>query len=122
MKKYPSKKALGKAGEDFAGNYLEKRGLEILERNFRIREGEIDLIALDGDTIVFVEVKTRKSKNYGLPSEAVDEVKQEKIREVAEAYLAEKGWMERIVRFDVFSIRYNNERKNWHIKWYKQAF
>lgn len=121
-KKFSTKKELGKAGEKFAENHLRKRGLEILETNFRKREGEIDIIALDGEIVVFVEVKTRRSQEFGLPIEAVDEKKQEKIYEIAEAYLAEKGWMERELRFDVFSIQFCRDTNRWHIKWVKQAF
>lgn len=69
------KQQRGKIGEDMATEYLNKKGYKILERNFECRQGEIDIIALDKDEIVFVEVKTRTSKKYGLAAEAVDENK-----------------------------------------------
>ena len=76
-------KAVGGLGEDFAVYYLESCGYRIIERNFRCRLGEIDLIAQDGKTLVFVEVKTRRSRRYGSPQEAVTTAKQAKLRTVA---------------------------------------
>jgi len=122
MKRYKSKKAFGKAGEKFAADYLVKKGLTILETNYRVREGEIDLIALDGEVIIFIEVKSRYSDKCDLPIMAIDEKKQEKIRRVAEIYLAGKGWMEREVSFDAFTIRFDKTRKKWIVRWIRQAF
>lgn len=65
------KKNLGKLGEDLAVDYLEKHGHQILARNFHCRQGEIDIIACEGDCLVFIEVKTRFSDSYGVPEEAV---------------------------------------------------
>ena len=77
----------GEWGEGVAGRYLENQGFTILERNFRCRSGEIDLIVQKGDLLCFVEVKSRKGTYTGYPSEAVTRTKQEHIRRVASYYL-----------------------------------
>jgi putative endonuclease len=117
-----TRKAAGSAGERLAARFLEEKGLKILERNFRTREGEIDLIALDGEIIVFTEVKTRRSTTCGYPIEAVDDKKQEQIRYIAEIYLAKNGWMEREIRYDTFTLRFDRDKGKWLYNWQKQAF
>ncbi len=85
------KKSLGKIGEDLAKDYLENTGYQILQRNWRYgRYGEIDLIAYSPHQylLVFVEVKTRRNENFGVPQEAVTPTKQSRIRSLAEVYLA----------------------------------
>lgn len=67
---------LGKEGEDFAADYLQKQGYEIIDRNFECKQGEIDIIAKDKNEYVFIEVKTRQNLHYGMPCEAVNERKQ----------------------------------------------
>lgn len=83
--------ALGRCGEDFAARLLELDGYEILDRNFRCREGEIDLIAVRCGHLVFTEVKTRRTAAFGRPSEAVDRRKQRHLRQAAARWLEEKG-------------------------------
>lgn len=96
---------IGRRYEVYAASYLEKKGYRILERNFRCRQGEIDLIAQDGRYLVFVEVKYRRNKKYGEPAEAVDGKKQQKIRRTARYYLYHKGYSEQTpCRFDVVGI------------------
>ncbi|HKM40245.1 MAG TPA: YraN family protein, partial [bacterium] len=80
-------KTVGKQGEEFAQRYLARLGYRIIERNFSCPIGEIDLIAQDGNTLVFIEVKTRSSLRFGLPEEAVTRTKQQKLRNVASYYL-----------------------------------
>lgn len=99
----------GDRGERLAVRHLKKSGLRIVTRNYRNRFGEIDIIALDGQTIVFVEVKTRKSNAAGNPLEAVDEIKQAKIIQVAQAYLKQRRLFEYSVRFDVIGIVWNED-------------
>jgi len=94
----------GRCGEDIAGQYLKKQGYKILECNYRCRYGEIDLIARDGETIVFVEVKSRRSAAFGEPEASVGLAKQKKISTVALCYLEEKHLHDRPARFDVVSI------------------
>ena len=96
-------KAVGGLGEDFAVYYLESCGYRIIERNFRCRLGEIDLIAQDGKTLVFVEVKTRRSRRYGSPHEAVTTAKQAKLRTVASFYL-QRQRTSTPCRFDVLAL------------------
>lgn len=95
---------LGRAGEDMAAGHLRRRGFEIVERNFRCAEGELDLVARKGNLLVFCEVKTRRADRWGEPSEAVGWEKQRRIRRLAAHWmrLREPGSVE--VRFDVISI------------------
>ena len=85
------KRRLGDRGERLAARWLAARGHEIIERNFRTRFGEIDLVTRHKDTLVFVEVKTRRGTGFGDPLEAITEKKQEQVRSMAEQYLAGKG-------------------------------
>ncbi|MGO0061750.1 YraN family protein [Brevibacillus fluminis] len=107
MKGY-SRSQLGQAGEEMAEAYLQEQGYEILARNFRTRHGEIDRIVRKGGTIVFVEVKTRRSLTHGTPTEAITLQKRQKIRQTALAYLQEHGGSGEILRFDVISILLQN--------------
>jgi len=94
---------LGDKGEDIAARFLRKKGYRIIKRNYKTPSGEIDIIARDGDAVVFVEVKTRKGKLFGKPEEAVDRRKQKKIINTAFQFLI---GMEEIppARFDIVSI------------------
>lgn len=96
-------RAIGNEGERRAEKCLLAKGLRILERNYSTRRGEIDLVALDGDTLVFVEVKARAAARFGLPQEAVGALKQRRLVKAAQAYLLERGW-EGPARFDVVAI------------------
>jgi putative endonuclease len=97
-------KALGARGEEAAARFLDRRGYEILERNWTCFAGEADIIARDEDTIVFVEVKTRKDCGHGFPSEAVTAAKREKYEKIALAFLSDYEPTDFPVRFDVVSI------------------
>jgi len=96
----------GSRGEDLAVSCLEKEGYRIIERNYRCRYGEIDIIALDRQDIIFVEVKGRESETFGAPEEAIGPAKQKKISRVALHYLQEKGLSGHNARFDVVAIRF----------------
>ncbi|MBM4168590.1 MAG: YraN family protein [Ignavibacteria bacterium] len=98
------RKQRGNRGEDLALDYLRSRGYHVLARNYRFERGEIDLIAEDGEVIVFVEVKTRRSMKYGQPEHSVTLRKQNQIRKVAEGYLHEHEMRNRPCRFDVLAI------------------
>ncbi|HEY5095493.1 MAG TPA: YraN family protein [Candidatus Eremiobacteraceae bacterium] len=105
MKKPVStRSAEGTAGEAAAARYLIERGYHVLERNFRCRGGEIDVIALDGGTLVFVEVKLRRTLARGTPLEAVTAVKQARVRKAAQQYLGFCGRVFGRIRFDVICI------------------
>lgn len=95
---------LGRWGEEVAANYLTERGYKIVQRNVYLKNGEIDLIMLDGDTLVFVEVKTRSQLLYGTPAESVNRKKQQKLRELALAYFQLQGLYYSSFRFDVCSV------------------
>ncbi len=98
------KKRLGGWGETIAAEYLTGNGYVILERNFRTQYGEIDLIALDKEILVFVEVKTRTSRKFGYPEEAISPKKKEHLLASAQAYLQTHQEMERDWRIDVLAI------------------
>jgi putative endonuclease len=107
----------GKFGEDVAASFLEKQGFKIIARNYRFERGEIDLIAEEGDELVFIEVKARRSRMYGTPEEAVTEEKQEQVHNVAEGYLYEHEIDNRPCRFDVVAIDFmNNKADIRHIR------
>ena len=94
----------GILGEMSAAQYLEQKSYRILEKNFASKIGEVDIIALDGATYVFVEVKHRASLKYGYPAEAVTPHKQYKISQVAASYIKYKALYDRPVRFDVIEV------------------
>ena len=96
--------ATGKRGEDLAAAYLSEEGYRILDRNYRCIVGEIDIVAEEGETLVFAEVKSRRSFAYGAPQLAVSREKQKKMSKVALHYLAEKHQRHRTARFDVVAV------------------
>ncbi len=100
----PGQAGLGRRGEETAGRHLVSLGYRILERRYRTRAGEIDFVAQDGDTLVFVEVKTRSSLACGRPSEAVDGRKRGRIARAASLYLAHRGGPDVSCRFDVVEV------------------
>lgn len=98
-------KQLGERGERAAARFLERRGYEIVETNWRCRAGEIDIVARDGESLVFVEVKTRTSIEKGFPEEAVDEEKRRRYEILAAFYLSEHDEFDDApVRFDVVAL------------------
>jgi len=99
-----SNKLIGSRGESLAASFLERRGFEILEKNFRYGHGEIDLIARKENLVVFCEVKTRRSRAYGAGEEAVDLRKQSQIRLVAEGYISKRNLALSEFRFDVIVV------------------
>ena len=107
---------IGRKGENMAVNYLKDKGYIILETNWRHGRAEIDIIVKKHEQIIFVEVKTRRSDAYGFPEEAVNESKQNKMQEAAEAYLDEHDFNGEI-RFDVIAIRLTPPNEEiYHIK------
>ena len=98
------RKRLGERGEDAAAAFLERAGMTVIERNWRCTAGEIDIIALDDQTIVLVEVKTRRTVSKGTPEEAVSPAKRRRYIKLAEAYLQSAGVTNVAVRFDVIAL------------------
>ncbi len=113
---------LGDAGERLAARYLRRQGFKILARRYRTPLGEIDLVALDGTCIVFVEVKTRRSDAAGAPYEAVDRNKQMQLTRLALAFLKRYRLLEQSARFDVVSIVWEGADREPQIFHYRNAF
>lgn len=100
---------LGKRGEKLALQFIKKKGYTILAQNYRLRCGEIDIIAQEGEVLVFLEVKTRKSHNFGSPFAAITQKKQKQISKVALEYLQQNSLFDKEARFDVVAV-------TWHQK------
>lgn len=115
-------KLLGDEGERAAVRRLKKQGYRILARQHRNRIGEIDIIALDGSQIVFVEVKTRRTTETGQPHEAVDQRKQQKIARAALAWLKDNRRLNQSCRFDVVSVVWESDDQTPQIDHFKHAF
>lgn len=99
-----AKDVVGHFGEQVAAEHLESVGMIVLERNWRCRAGEIDIVARDGDALVFCEVKTRTGVGYGSPFAAVTRVKAGRLRQLAAAWLAAHDQRAPQVRFDVLGV------------------
>ncbi len=115
-------KTLGQRGEAAAARYLKRLGYVIVARSSHIRRGEIDLIAVDGRTVVFVEVKTRVSHDAGHPAEAVDRDKQHRLTRLAMVYLKRHQLLENPARFDVIAITWPSGQRRPTIEHFKNAF
>ena len=115
-----STKEKGNRGEELAVSFLVEKGFEIIERNYRYGKGELDIIAREKDFLVFVEVKSRESLEYGFPEEAMTKRKIAQIRKIAEAYLTEKNITDENIRFDVVAILFLNNEVT--INHYENAF
>ena len=111
---------LGRRGERAAEKYLRRNGYRIVARNFRAAGAEIDLVAMDGETLVFVEVKTRRSRDAGAPEEAVDERKQKQIRRAAELFATRYRAAEVTMRFDIIAV--DGSGKRLEIELLRNAF
>lgn len=112
---------LGKKGETIAVNFLKKQGYKIIERNYRSKVGEIDIIAREKGDIVFIEVKTRQSDNFGLPEEAVSYRKQRRLTKIALSYLTHHRLRGVNCRFDVVGILMKEDKVR-NIELVKGAF
>ncbi|MCR8923702.1 YraN family protein [Dasania sp. GY-MA-18] len=111
----------GQQVEQLAAKYLTRQQLRVLEFNYRCRRGEIDLIMLEGETIVFVEVRYRRSSSHGTPLETVDFRKQQKLLTTAEHYL-QQHFQNAPCRFDVISAQRAPASAELHFEWVKNAF
>ena len=100
-----AKDAVGAYGERVAARHLQQHGLVVLDRNWRCPDGELDIVAREGDALVFCEVKTRRSERHGTPAEAVVTAKMARLRRLAGRWIAEAGVHAGTVRFDVVSVR-----------------
>jgi putative endonuclease len=113
----------GKEGEKAAVKFLKKKGYRIIEKNYRNKSGEIDIVAEQDQVLVFVEVKSRAGGEYGEPLEAVTPHKQRKIGRVARGFVAQHRIENRDCRFDVVGIKGNpNEPETWEVELVQDAF
>ncbi|GCE20466.1 YraN family protein [Dictyobacter kobayashii] len=118
-----ARQGLGRTGERLAAERLEQVGYSILERNFRCRYGEIDLVAEHGSDLVFIEVKTRRGLTHGLPEEAVNRRKQQKIIQVGQYYLfVNNADLARSWRVDVVAVQLSTTGRLEEIRIYQHAF
>jgi putative endonuclease len=124
-----STQAKGAAAEDLAARYLAERGLRVVERNFRVRGGELDLICLDGEAVVFVEVRLRRSANFGGAAASITATKQARVIMAARHWLARHGrYNDRPCRFDCVLMDGdignlgNRGDQSDHIEWLRDAF
>lgn len=122
LKRLFARKPLGQRGEAAAARYLIRLGYKIAARGDRTKLGELDLVALDGRTVVFVEVKTRQSSDEVHPSEAVDEAKQRRLTRLALQFLGRHGLLDAPARFDVVAVTWPDGRGRPTIEHIKNAF
>lgn len=114
--------SLGELGELAAVKYLRKKKYKVVDRNVSFHEGEIDIVAVDNKTVVFVEVKTRKNTDKGEPWEAVDFSKQKKLQAAASIYLNREGLNEQSYRYDIISVLWPDENQPPQIEHLENAF
>lgn len=115
-------KPLGLRGEQAAARYLKRLGYKIVARGNRLKPGEIDLVAVDRQTVVFIEVKTRESADAGHPSEAVDAAKQRRLTRAAVTFLKHHRLMECPARFDVVAVTWPPGQRRPTIEHFPNAF
>ncbi len=118
---FPSR-PLGRRGEAVAARFLRRRGYKIVARGERGDLGELDLVAVDGRTVVFVEVKTRQTDQMGHPGEAVDQRKQARLTRLALAYLKRHRLLEYPARFDVVAVTWPEDRRRPRVEHFPSAF
>jgi putative endonuclease len=116
------RKLLGRQGEEAAAHYLEKNNYKILCRNYSCRLGEIDIVACERDVIVFVEVRSRSSSDYGLPQESVNSRKKIKLRQLAWHYLKAVGKTSASCRFDVIAVLFDGNSRVKKLEHIENAF
>ncbi|MDY3051788.1 MAG: YraN family protein [Ndongobacter sp.] len=108
----------GRAGEELAARYVQERHFTIIERNYRTRCGEWDLIAKKGQLLVFIEVKARSSFQFGQPHEFVDRTKRKRLRRAADIYLQARNALHQPIRFDIIEVDLTRRT----IRWLPNAF
>jgi len=117
-----SRMKLGTKGEKRAAKFLKRKGYKIIQRNYRCKLGEIDIIARQSDTIVFVEVKTRQTKDFGAPQDAITAAKKNHISKVALCYIKDKNLMGQSCRFDVVAVDFSPQSRKPKIDHIENAF
>jgi len=109
-------KQTGNRGESLAVDYLKRLNYRVIKRNYTIRGGEIDLIASDGDVLVFVEVKTRYSHEFGLPEESLSYFKLQALQRTAQIYLKMTNQSDKLCRFDLVAVDFSNNKDDPEIR------
>lgn len=117
-----NRKALGQKGETLAVLYLEGKGYQIIERNFRCRRGEIDIIAQKDNELIFIEVRSRSTGNYGAAIESINYRKQQRIRTLALIYMQRNQRQEVNCSFDVITFRFTGDVEKPVINHYPRVF
>ena len=115
-------KDIGALGEDISENHLKNVGYKILDRNFRCKCGEIDLITIHKGYVVFIEVKTRYGINFGIPAESVTISKQRKIYKTAQVYILKRIIIDTDFRFDVIEVLLNSSNNDFLVNHIEDAF
>jgi len=113
---------IGRKAEDLAIKHLLQQGYRIVERNRRFRQGEIDIVAEEGPCLVFIEVRSRRGTEFGLPQETVDRAKQQRLKKLAGAYLQRNSDWERTCRFDVVGIVFDEKGELKEVELLRNAF
>jgi putative endonuclease len=122
LERFFPERPLGDRGEAAAARYLKRQGYKILARAERLKPGELDLVALDRGTVVFVEVKTRRSAEAGHPAAAVGVAKQRRLTRLAVTFLKRHGLLERPARFDVVALTWPEGQRRPAIDHFRNAF
>ncbi len=115
------RKDTGALGERLAADFLRSRGYRIVETNYRTREGEIDIVARDGECLVFVEVRSKRSLSFGSPEESITPAKQNKLRLAAAHYLQSHDQLTQPYRIDVLAIVFDRSNKPARIELFENA-
>jgi len=116
------KKQVGDKGEKLAEDFLKRKGFNIIQRNYRCKLGEIDIIAEQDDVIVFVEVRTKRTESFGIPQSSITSGKISRITKTALSYIQEKELFDRSCRFDVIAITFPQKSKEPNIEHIENAF
>ena len=111
-----------RGAEDAAAQFLRRQGYKIARRNYTTRVGEIDIVAIDESMVVFVEVKSRASDDYGPPEVAVDRRKKARLRRIAQLFLERHNLLDSPCRFDVVALTRNARDDGWDIQLFQDAF
>jgi putative endonuclease len=116
------RKEVGNKGEKLAAKFLKRKGYRIIQRNYKCKLGEIDIVAGDGGTLVFVEVKTRRTQEFGPPEYAITAAKKKQMSKAALFYIKEKRLARQSCRFDVIGITFSPESGKPEIRHTENAF
>ena len=120
MKTGDDRQGLGRHGEELAARHLLARGYEIVDRNWRCQAGELDLVATDGDCLVFVEVRARRGQALGTPEDSVTVAKQARLAALADAYVQDRNWAGDY-RIDVVAIEFDEHGRLLRLDHYENA-